>query len=83
MCGTLTSRGGFFFTLTFNALRAYVQHPDIQVADRLSGMDLSSMGSDLLPRNKPRKMSDIKRQVQQLIKKSVPKLRVSVSIVHR
>lgn len=35
------------------------------------------MGSDLLPRNKPRKMSDIKRQVQQMIKKFVPKLRVS------
>lgn len=71
MRGTVTSRVVFFCFADLNALRACIQHPDMQVAEQLSGMDLSSMGSDLLPRNKPRKMSDIKRQVQQLIKKFV------------
>lgn len=34
-------------------------------------MDLSASDYHFLPRNKPRKMSDIKRQVQQMVKKQV------------
>lgn len=48
-----------------------VQQPDLIVAEQFSGMDLSASDYHFLPRNKPRKMSDIKRQVQQMVKKQV------------
>ncbi|GAA5960528.1 hypothetical protein JCM8115_003209 [Rhodotorula mucilaginosa] len=66
----------YTFTFTYETDAEGNKHPDMQVAEQLSGMDLSSMGSDLLPRNKPRKMSDIKRQVQQLIKNLITNTQV-------
>ncbi|KWU44924.1 DNA-binding protein [Rhodotorula sp. JG-1b] len=66
----------YTFTFTYETDAEGNKHPDMQVAEQLSGMDLSSMGSDPLPRNKPRKMSDIKRQVQQMIKNLITNTQV-------
>ncbi|GAA5862196.1 hypothetical protein JCM3774_004818 [Rhodotorula dairenensis] len=66
----------YTFTFTYETDTEGNKHPDIQVADQLSGIDLSSVGIDLLPRNKPRKMSDIKRQVQQMIKNLITSTQV-------
>ncbi|POY70179.1 hypothetical protein BMF94_6762 [Rhodotorula taiwanensis] len=58
----------YTFTFTYETDSEGNKHPDMFVADQFSSMALSAATFDLQPRNKPRKIGDIKRQIQQMIK---------------
>ncbi|GAA5978427.1 hypothetical protein JCM10908_004351 [Rhodotorula pacifica] len=73
----------YTFTFTYETDAEGNKHPDMQVADQFSSMDLSAAGIDLMPRDKPRKMSDVKRQVQRMIKNLITSTQVMEELPRR
>ncbi|GAA6016341.1 hypothetical protein JCM8202_005573 [Rhodotorula sphaerocarpa] len=66
----------YTFTFTYEVDAEGNKQPDLIVAEQFSSMDLSASDYHFLPRNKPRKMSDIKRQVQQMVKNLITSTQV-------